>query len=161
MFVRARLQTSQPARVFVLQLGPPLHPPVLTDPQMKMSLRGTDDFATARANPFWLPVRMLAKKLRMPAWYCDSSADKQHAKVNGEERLRFDVPTLEHTFRAIVVYFSAVSSSYIWRPKDTDGKSMPARFWFGRQVGSACLGEGVGCWFFKEKLSVNPRMYHY
>ena len=52
--------------------------------------------------------------------------------------MRFDIPTHERTFRAIVVSFSAVSSfvsmSYCWRPKDTDGKFTPAQFWFGRQA---------------------------
>ena len=35
-----------------------------TEPQMKRSLRGTDDAATAFAKPRWLPASTEAKKLR-------------------------------------------------------------------------------------------------
>ena len=59
--------TSQPEAVCDLQAFLPEQPPVLTDPQMKISLRDTDVLAIARPNPFWLPARTLAKKFRIPA----------------------------------------------------------------------------------------------
>jgi hypothetical protein len=64
-----------PAAVCVWQSAFPEHapPPVLTEPQMKMSERliafGPDvTFAIARPKPFWLFARTEEKKLRMPLW---------------------------------------------------------------------------------------------
>ena len=83
----------QPAAVCVLQSAVPEQAPlpVLTLPQMKISLRGTEVALIAAPNPCWLPASTLLKKLRKP------------------------------TPSAIVVSCVAVPSSYTCRPKETTG----------------------------------------